>query len=207
MTGGGFQIDDVELDALTELFNVGLHRAAASLSDVTGQRIHIDIPKLWVFEVGEIESRLKDILVGELAAVRQGFAGAFAGDALLLIESDKAAALTSLMTAGDAAIGGRLDESAREVLSEVGNIVLGACLSGFGDVLQAPVSFTVPRLNVDALAPLLKTLDRSGDEVQYAVICATRFGLSKVAVDGYLIVAVGASSLRRMLRTLTGRDE
>ena len=29
-------LDDFESDALAELFNVGLHRAAASLSEITG---------------------------------------------------------------------------------------------------------------------------------------------------------------------------
>ncbi|HET9423857.1 MAG TPA: hypothetical protein VFO55_00690 [Gemmatimonadaceae bacterium] len=194
-----------DLDALTELFNVGLHRAAASLSEVTGQRIHVDMPRLWVYEIGEIEVRLRDLLIGELATVRQVFGGAVAGDAVLLIEHDKAAALTKLMTDGEVSIGGRLDHSAREVLTEVGNIVLGACLSGFGDMLQSPVSFSVPRLRVESLGSLLKSLDAPGDEVQYAVICATRFGLSELAVDGYLVVAVGAASLDRMLEGLTGQ--
>ena len=39
-------LTESETDALSELFNVGLHRAAASLSDVTGQRIIVDMPKL-----------------------------------------------------------------------------------------------------------------------------------------------------------------
>lgn len=205
MTPGGVTIDDAELDALTELFNVGLHRAAASLSEVTAQRIHVEMPKLWVYEIGEIETRLRDLMNGELATVRQVFGGAVAGDAVLLIEQDKAAQLTQLMTSGEAAIGGRLDQSAREVLSEVGNIVLGACLSGFGDMLQTPVSFSVPRLTVESLGSLLKSLSNNTAEVQYAVICATRFGLSELEVDGYLIVAVGAASLTRMLNGLTGQ--
>jgi len=33
-------------DALTELFNIGLHRAAASLSELTGQRIEVELPRL-----------------------------------------------------------------------------------------------------------------------------------------------------------------
>lgn len=206
MTPRGVKVDAAELDALSELFNVGLHRAAASLSEVTGQRIYVAMPKLWVYEISEIETRLRDLMNGELAAVRQVFGGAVAGDAVLLIEQDKAAKLTQLMTSGEAAVGGRLDQSAREVLSEVGNIVLGACLSGFGDMLETPVSFSVPRLTVESLGSLLKSLSSSSStEVQYAVICATRFGLSELEVDGYLIVAVGAASLARMLDGLTGQ--
>src|SRR4051794_33659496 len=126
-------VTDIEHDALAELFNIGLHRAAASLSEITEQRILLDPPRLVVCPINEIETRLADLVDGEIATVHQLFGGAVAGDAVLLIEADKAAMLAKRMTAGEAGLGGRIDQSAREVLAEVGNVVLGACLSGFGD--------------------------------------------------------------------------
>jgi hypothetical protein len=42
-------------------------------------------------------------------------------------------------------------------------------------------------------------------ETQYAVIVATQFRLSKLAVDGYLIIAVGAKSLSRISHALSDR--
>ncbi|MDB4909032.1 MAG: CheC, inhibitor of methylation [Gemmatimonadetes bacterium] len=193
----------VDMDALTELFNVGLHRAAASLSEVTSQRIVVDLPKLWLLPIRDIEVRLRELLAGELATVHQVFSGAVAGDAVLLIEQDKAASLTNLMTDGDAGQGGRLDESAREVLAEVGNIVLGACLSGFGDMLHLKVTFSVPSIHVDSLGAVLQALAVESNEDQFAVIAATRFRLSDRAVEGYLLIAVGAQSLERISSALT----
>lgn len=198
-------LDEIDSDALGELFNVGLHRAAASLSEVTGQRILVDMPRLVICPITEIEERLADLVGGEIATVHQMFGGAVAGDAVLLLEHDKAAMLAKLMTAGEAALGGRLDQSAREVLVEVGNIVLGACLSGFGDMLQMPVSFSIPRIHIESLKTILRSLLVDTNEVQYAVIAATRFRLSTLAVDGYLIVAVGARSLTRISEALVNR--
>ena len=198
-------LDDFELDSLSELFNVGLHRAAASLSEITGQRIIVDMPKLLVCPIAEIEKPLADLIGGEIATVHQIFSGAVAGDAVLLIEYDKAAALTRLMTAGEAAFGGRLDQSAREVLAEIGNIVLGACLSAFGDMLHVSVSFSVPRIHVESLHGILRTLMVESEEMQYAVIAATRFRLSEMQVDGYLIVAVGVTSLSLINTALADR--
>ena len=195
-----------EIDALAELFNVGLHRAAAALSDITSQRIVVEMPRIWIYEIGEVEQRLNQLLAGELATISQSFGGAVAGDAVLLIEEDKAAELAKRMTSGEAAINGRLDESAREVLAEIGNIVLGACLSGFGDMLQLPVSIAIPRMSVQTLASLMRSLDGDTDDPQFGVIAATRFGLSELRVDGYLIVAVGATSLNRMMHSLIHRE-
>ena len=198
-------LDDFALDALGELFNVGLHRAAASLSEITGQRIDVDMPRLIICPIEEIEKPLAELVGGEVATVHQMFGGAVAGDAVLLLEHDKAAELTKLMTAGEAAVGGRLDQSAREVLAEIGNIVLGACLSGFGDMLDLPVSFQVPRIHIESLKQILRSLRVSTNEVQYAVIAATQFRLSTLAVDGYLVVAVGAKSLTRVSQALARR--
>jgi len=198
-------LDDFALDALGELFNVGLHRAAASLSEITGQRIEVDMPRLIICPIEEIEKPLAELVGGEVATVHQMFGGAVAGDAVLLLEHDKAAELTKLMTDGEAALGGRLDQSAREVLAEIGNIVLGACLSGFGDMLDLPVSFQVPRIHIESLKQILRSLRVSTNEVQYAVIAATQFRLSTLEVDGYLVVAVGAKSLTRVSQALARR--
>jgi len=198
-------LDAFELDSLSELFNVGLHRAAASLSEITGQRIVVDMPKLIVCPIAEIEKPLAEVIGGEIATVHQIFGGAVVGDAVLLIEHDKAALLAKLMTSGEAAGGGRLDQSAREVLAEIGNIVLGACLSGFGDMLELPVSFSVPRIHIESLKSILGSLRTDATEPQYAVIVATQFRLSELAVDGYMVIAIPATSLSRITHALAER--
>ena len=89
--------------------------------------------------------------------------------------------------------------------SLIGNIVLGACLSGFGDMLQLPVSFSVPRIHIESLRTILGSLLVETGETQYAVIVATQFRLAALAVDGYLIIALGAKSLSRISDALRSR--
>ena len=199
------KLDAVEIDALTELFNVGLHRAAASLSELTGQRILVELPRLWIYPISEVHPRLFELLEGELATVHQIFKGPVGGDAVLVLEHDKAALLARLMTRGEVALGGRLDESAREVLAEVGNIVLGACLSAFGDMLRVNVAFSVPRMHVESLEGLLRSLQVETNELQFAVIVATQFRLSELEVGGYMIIALGVTSLALISQTLGER--
>ena len=187
--------NQLDTDALTELFNIGLHRAAASLSDLTNQRVIVDLPRLWVCPVGDLKGALSNLVEGELATVHQIFGGVVSGDAVLLLEYDRAAQLAKVLTDGQVAAGGTLDLSAREVLTEVGNIVLGACLSAFGNILKVSVTFAVPRIHIESLDGLLRSLHIESDEVQYAMIATTRFRLSDTEVGGYLIIVIGLSSL------------
>jgi chemotaxis protein CheC len=198
-------LDAIQTDALTELFNIGLHRAAASLSELTSQRIIVELPRLWISPIEHMRPRLMELLDGDLASVHQIFGGVVSGDAVLLLEYDKAALLAKLMTQDEVALSGRLDQSAREVLTEVGNIVLGACLSVFGDILKVSVSFSVPRIHIESLDGLLQSLTVEHDELQYAVIAATRFRLSELEVGGYLIVALGLTSLELISKALADR--
>jgi chemotaxis protein CheC len=198
-------IQELDRDALTELFNIGLHRAASSLSDLTGQRIIVDLPRLWVCPIDETHARLVDLLDGDLATVHQIFRGTVTGDAVLVLDYESATRLAALMTDGGVALGGRLDQSAREVLAEVGNVILSSCLSSFGDMLQVAVSFSVPRMHVESLEGLLRSLRVDSEELSYALLAATRFRLTEGEVGGYLIIAVGMTSLTLIARALETR--
>ena len=198
-------LDGLDIDALTELFNIGLHRAAASLSDLTGQRIKVDLPQLWVTPVEEMHGRLESIMLGELATVHQIFKGKMTGDAVLVLEYESATRLADLLTEGGVALDGRLDQSAREVLAEVGNVILSSCLSVFGDMLKVSVSFSVPRMHVESLEGLLRSLVIDHDDVRIALLAATRFRLTEKEVGGYLIIGVGVTSLSLINGALKAR--
>jgi chemotaxis protein CheC len=185
----------IDQDALTELFNIGLHRAAASLSELTGQRIVVDLPRLWICPIEETHGRLRELIEGELATVHQIFMGNMAGDAVLVLEYENASRLAALLTDGELASGGRLDQSAREVLVEVGNVILSSCLSAFGDMLHVSVSFAVPRIHVESLEGLLRSIKVQSDELHYTLLAATRFRLTEGEVGGYLMIAIGLASL------------
>ena len=198
-------VEQLDRDALTELFNIGLHRAAASLSELTGQRIIVDLPRLWICPIEETHARLVDLLDGDLATVHQIFKGTVTGDAVLVLDYESAARLAALMTDGGVALGGRLDQSAREVLAEVGNVILSSCLSSFGDMLQVSVTFSVPRMHVESLEGLLRSLRVESEDLSFALLAATRFRLTEGEVGGYLIIAVGMSSLSLIARALEAR--
>ena len=91
----------------------------------------------------------------EVASVHQIFSGPVAGDALLILDHAAAGMLKELLT-DEAPLPMPLDASAREVVTEVGNILLNACLGTFGNILKVQVSFSVPHLNLDTLHEIMQ---------------------------------------------------
>jgi chemotaxis protein CheC len=187
-------------EALTELINIGYGRAAAALSELTGRRIVLDVPKVAVFPIDKVSLVLSQVLQGEVASVHQVFSGPVAGHALLLLDHEAAMLLNSLLL--DQPATGRLDGSAREALIEVGNIVLNACLGVFGNLLQVQVTFAVPRLHMESVGGVLNSISVHEEELQYALMVHTRFRLKDSDVSGYLVIVLGIASFSRLLSEL-----
>jgi chemotaxis protein CheC len=193
------QLTDQQQDILTELINVAFSRTAASLSVLAGNRVELDIPAVTVQPIAELPTALKRFVSGDLATVHQIFSGPVEGDALLLLNQAGAVSLVALLTgAEDSAM--RLSASDKEVLSEVGNILLTACLGVFGDILQVRFCFTVPRLQLDATEVLLKSLIVGRDQLQHALIVGARFRLQASEVTGCLVIVLGVTSLDQLMR-------
>lgn len=187
-------------DALTELINIGYGRAAGALSELTGYRIHLEVPKVAMHRIHEIGPLLKRVVSGEVATVNQVFSGPIAGNALLLLDERAALILSELLT--DERPSGVLDASAREIITEVGNILLNACLGVFGNLLQVQVSFSVPHLRVENIEHVLQSITVDDEELHYALMIHTRFQLRASNVTGYLVIILGITSLDRMLDEL-----
>jgi chemotaxis protein CheC len=195
-------LTEQQQDALAELINIAFSRTAASLSDLSGQRVLLDAPQVEVRPVAELNTAFDNqIQAGDIATVHQVFSGPVSGDAFLLLSYTDAVVLTNLLT--DAHIqASRLDTSAREVLTEVGNILLNACLGVFGNLLQMHITFAVPRLHLEALHALLDSVVVTEEQQRYALVVYTSFRLRDSAVSGYLVIVLGVTSLDSLIQAL-----
>lgn len=191
----------VQQDALVELLNIGFGRAAAALSKLTGHRVQLEVPQVTMCPIEEIAESLRPMLADELATVHQIFTGPVDGDALLVLDQHSAAILKELLTS-EPALPLEIDRSAREVITEIGNILLNACLGTFGNVLKVQVSFSVPHLTLDNLESVVRsiTVDREG--LRYALIVHSLFRLRNSSLTGYLVIVLGVASIQRLIRAI-----
>jgi chemotaxis protein CheC len=188
-------------DALIELLNIGFGRAAASLSELTGHRVILEVPQVSVHPIGDLNDALRAVVSDEVASVHQIFSGAVAGDALLILDHQAAGMLKELLTS-EPPLPLSIDSSAREVLTEVGNILLNACLGTFGNILKVQVSFSVPHLNLDTLHHVMRSLLVNREGLRYALVVHAGFKLRDAEVRGYLVIVLSVASLDRLIRAV-----
>jgi chemotaxis protein CheC len=199
------ELSTSQKDTLTELINIGYARAAGALSDLTRHRITLAVPEVAIHEIEKITPLLKEVVDGEITSVNQFFSGSITGNAILLLDKSAALLLNRLLT--DRPDAGALDESAREVIIEVGNIVLNACLGVFGNLLQVQISFSVPHLEVDDIEQIMRSVRIQDQAFSHALMIHTRFHLRASDVSGYLVIILGVTSLERVLVELRKWEE
>ncbi|MEO6181561.1 MAG: chemotaxis protein CheC [Verrucomicrobiota bacterium] len=194
------QLTSNQTDALTELINIGYARAANALSDLTGHRLTLEVPRVSMHPIEEVGKLLSGTMSGEVASIHQMFSGPVGGNALLLLDHEAAMLLTRLLTNDSSTTD--FDSSTREVLTEVGNIVLNACLGVFGNLLQVQVTFAVPRLHVETITKVLSSITVAQEDLQFALMIQTKFTLRDSNIGGYLVIILGVTSLERLLEEL-----
>jgi chemotaxis protein CheC len=195
------ELTSVQHDALTELINIGYGRAAGALSELTGYRVNLEVPQINMLRIEEVSAQLAALIQGDVASVNQVFSGPLSGNALLMLDEKAARALSGLLSDGASQTDG-FDSGDREIITEVGNILLNACLGVFGNLLQVQVSFSVPRLSLAAVGTVLRSITIESHELQYGLMIHTRFRLRSNDVSGFLVIVLGITSLDRLLREL-----
>jgi chemotaxis protein CheC len=193
------ELTAIQQDALIELLNIGFGRAGASLSQLTGHRVLLEVPKVTIHPIDEVALALETVISSDVASVHQIFSGAVAGDALLMLDQNGASILKELLT-NEPALPLAIDASAREVITEVGNILLNACLGTFGNILKVQVAFSVPQLSLESVGGILESLRVHREGVRYALVVHAGFKLRDTEVRGYLVIILSVASLDRLLR-------
>jgi chemotaxis protein CheC len=113
-------LDEMEIDALTELVNIGVSRAAVSLRELVGEQVILSVPSVTIRSRAQAADLLTERKSDLLVAVYQAFTGSFAGRAMLIFPETNSLELVR-------AVAGRhlsledIVELEQEALAEIGN--------------------------------------------------------------------------------------
>lgn len=196
MTVEAIHLDELEQDALTELVNIGVSRAAGSLRKMVGHQVLLSVPSLEVVTRQAAATLIRERESGSLVAVRQDFEGAFAGRALLIFPQTNSLALVRAVT-GDELEGDDLSEIEDEALAETGNVVLNGCLATMANMLRRPLTMSLPEV-VRGDGQLLFELADTPSSVGVVLFLYINFSVSGRDIRGYIAMLMDLPSLEAL---------
>jgi chemotaxis protein CheC len=129
-------------DALQEIVNIGMGAAGAALAQVLGAFVELAVPRIDVVDRRRVPTLLEmgSWSESELEAVRQPFFGGIIGESLMLFDGAEPAHLADLVGYESAPS----VEEQQELLLDLANVVIGACVNGIAEPLDEVVSFAPP---------------------------------------------------------------
>ncbi len=106
MTDSDSALSELQRDALTEVVNIGVSRAAVSLRKMVGEQVIMSVPALELISRTSAAKLIRERESDQLIAVSQDFAGPFSGRALLIFPASSSLSLVRAV-AGSAVAGKR----------------------------------------------------------------------------------------------------
>ena len=192
-------ISDQQHEILTEIINIGLGRVASALSELSGQRVLLEVPSISFYPTAELGPAFAGMIPGEIVAVHQDVVGCLEGHALLVLSSASAALLSDLMANPHPRPGG-LDDSDREVLTEVGNILLNTFVGTMCNMISSRAMLSVPCMYLEDADSLVRSMGVESNV--YALVVTTTFCLQTLLVSGYMVIAFNVASLETLIHAI-----
>lgn len=181
----------LQLDALKEIVNTGVGKAASSLNDLLDSHIELEVPTISVLSpelAGKSGMGLESPL---LAWVQLDFSGAISGTAALVFPPVSAVKLVAALT-GMAPDTPGIDGVMAGTLNEVGNIIVNSVIGTLGNILDKPFDFSIPNYLQGELADLLQQGGSRG--ALTVLLVQTHFHIRDLQVEGniFLIFELGS---------------
>lgn len=186
-------LSELEHDALTELVNIGVSRAAAGLRNMVGEQVTLSVPSVEVVSRKAAATLISERESGELVAVRQDFEGAFSGRALLIFPEGNSLALVQAVT-GDELPPEEVAALEGEALAETGNVVLNGCLATMANMLKRPLTMSLPEVLRGDGAAFFELAARADDQ-GVVLFLYINFDISGRDIRGYIAMLMDLPSL------------
>lgn len=194
-----------EKDILQEVMNIGFGSAAADLADVIDLYVILSVPVIRILETAELLSYIKKEVVDyqDVSIIEQNFWSKFKGLALVVFSSGAGKGLLTLMGKREEILLesdpiGRLE---KEILIEIGNILVGACVGKVAELLGDVVSYWPPRVLIGNLADTHISDDAFNPE-DVVIVLQTVFHFSGRHVSGYLFLVTSHDSINWLKQAL-----
>lgn len=186
----GPYLDEFEQDALREIINIALGKAASELNEIINLYVFMNIPRVDLLKPSEMEEFIRKEVRPDSGfnLVEQYFIGKARGLAYLMLPAKSGQQILGLLGAEQRETSTYgLDLLEQEALMEIGNIVIGVCVSRIAELTGDVVTYLPPRIiSGSTYASDFPKGLFEGDH--YVIILKTIFHFEGRDIDGFMFL-------------------
>jgi len=147
-------INDMHIDVLREIANIGSGNAASSLSRMIGHPVNISIPEIGILGFNEAYATLggpEAIMMGTLLMLRDGIDGMM----MFLLPVEVVCDLVNMLMFTDIKSHEEIDEMGYSVINEVSNIMSASFVTAISDMTDIVIDISPPEAALDMLGSIM----------------------------------------------------
>jgi chemotaxis protein CheC len=193
--------NDIVIDVLREVGNIGAGNAATALAKMINKKVDMKVPKVNVMDLPEVP----DLLGGaekEVCGIFFKLDGDIEGSIMFVLNIPSALNLVNLLMPREDTT---FDEFTTSALQEIGNILSGSYISSLSGLTNLNVHISVPSLAIDMAGAILSVpaiqFGLMGDTI---LIIENQFIDEDIAksVQGYFFLIPEIDSYEKLLNSL-----
>jgi chemotaxis protein CheC len=148
------EINEVHIDVLREIANIGSGNAASSLSRMIGHSVNIAIPDIGIMGFDAAYEALggpETVMVGTLLFLSGGISGMM----MFLLPIDVVCDLVNMLMFTDIKSHDEIDEMGYSVINEVSNIMSASFVTAIADMTEMMIDISPPEATLDMLGSIM----------------------------------------------------
>ena len=199
--------EDITLDIIKEVINIGIGDAASALSELVDSRVLIKTPDVHVLDITEAPGFIKKEVKTLGVYIAQDFHGKIKGKTLLFYTKESCHSLIRILHGTDI-VTSSLTDSAVATLQEIGNILMVSCISTISDLIEDSFSFDIPDVTIEISEGYFQQMVRQLGELDKAIIIRNQMVVKDREIEGFILMLLGFDDfllvIEKMQNTMTG---
>lgn len=188
-----FEVSKDQQDALTELINIGIGRAAHVINQMISERVTLSVPEIKIAQLSTLWAEL-GLANERVSTVTMDFSGSFSGQSAIVLSSKSATNLVSALVGGDAMETEELDMLKVSTLSEVGNIIANNIVGSIANALQKRLEYNIPYYQeVTSFSEIGVNANNIG------IVAKTQFQVRNLEIKGDIVLVFATDGLDKLL--------
>jgi chemotaxis protein CheC len=189
------RFNELQKDALCEIFNISVSQAAGALSEILQQKIRLTVPSVEICDTKTVVEYIDQ--TNDICGISQRFQSDFDGHAVLIFPENRSLELVRLMVGIDVPLD-QLTEMEQDALGEIGNIVLNSCLASLSDMFDQQFECGIPQLIIGNSHSVLSGYSDNS----VLILLQIKFIVGEDELEGHILFVVNAQSLGSLLTSI-----
>lgn len=194
------ELNEIHIDVLKEIGNIGAGNAATSLSQMLSKRIDMNVPEVSLLNYNDVIDSIggaENVVVGILVS----FEGEIDGVILFLLKKEFVHLIINSLLGTELHNFEEISEMEMSALSEIGNIMVSSYVNSISSLTNMMIDISVPSLNIDMSGALLDAITAEFSEAADRVIfIREKYFCQDETVYSHMLLLPSIDSLKILLK-------